>query len=111
MAFILGIESLEGTVCQARIKEVLNKGKKATHVYKPRSGGINKNLKNYQPHQIEYTKYLNEELLHFFGYVDDGDSDNVTPFFNFDGKADPANVAQMNSFRSFNEKAMKARLY
>jgi len=28
--------------------------KKSTQVYKPRSGGSNKNLANYTPEQIEY---------------------------------------------------------
>jgi hypothetical protein len=52
-------------------------------VYKPRSGGINKNLKNYTPEQLEYAKNYNEELLHIFGYADDNDPNNITPFFDF----------------------------
>jgi hypothetical protein len=87
MQFILGVETLEGTVAERRIDEVLAMGSKSNQVYKPRSGGVNKNLKNYNPEQIELTKNLNEELIHIFGYADDKSTDNITPFFDFEGKA------------------------
>ena len=47
--FILGMDSLEGTVIEQRIKEVIGMGSKKTQTYKPRSGGTNKNLANYLP--------------------------------------------------------------
>jgi hypothetical protein len=34
--FILGVESLEGTVMMKRIDDILSKGQEATHVYKPK---------------------------------------------------------------------------
>jgi len=48
-------------------------------------------LQNYLPEQIEFTKKQNEELFHIFGYVKDEQRipDNVTPFMDFEGKADP----------------------
>lgn len=49
MKFILGMDSLEGTVIEQRIEEVVSMDKKSTQVYKPRSGGSNKNLGNYTP--------------------------------------------------------------
>ena len=47
MMFILGIDDLDGTVIEKRIDEVLALGSAASQVYKPRSGGVNKNLSNY----------------------------------------------------------------
>ena len=47
--FILAMDSLEGTVIERRIEDVLKMDKKSTQAYTPRSGGINKNMKNYTP--------------------------------------------------------------
>ena len=46
--FILGLESLEGTVMEQRIEECLKMGVKKNQAYKPRQGGANKNLKNFR---------------------------------------------------------------
>jgi hypothetical protein len=43
------MDSLEGTVIERRIEDVLKMDKKSTQAYTPRSGGINKNMKNYTP--------------------------------------------------------------
>jgi hypothetical protein len=51
----------------------------------------------------------NEEIIHYFGYVDDGRPDNNTPYFNYKGKAQPENVAKSNKFRELNEKAVQLR--
>ena len=45
--YILAMDTLEGTVIERRIDDVLKMDKKTTMAYKPRSGGINNNLKNY----------------------------------------------------------------
>ena len=84
-------------------------GKDATVVYKPRSGGINKNLSNYKPEQLEYTKNYNEDMIHFFGYAEDGKEENRTPFFDYQGKAKPENVAMMNQFKEMNKQSIKNR--
>lgn len=44
MKFILGLDSLEGTVIEQRIEDVIKMGSASNQVYKPRSGGSNKNL-------------------------------------------------------------------
>jgi hypothetical protein len=41
--FILGMETLEGTVIEKRIEEILAMGSEKNRAYKPRSGGSNKN--------------------------------------------------------------------
>jgi len=44
MRFILGMETIEGTVIEKRIQDVMGMSAKAQQVYKPRSGGVNKNI-------------------------------------------------------------------
>lgn len=68
-------------------------GAKSTQIYKPRVGGSNKNLQNYTPEQLEYQYKVNEDLLHFFGYVvDEKNPENNTPFFDYKGKAKDENL-------------------
>lgn len=74
-------------------------GSSSTQVYKPRSGGSNKNLQNYTEEQLEYVKKMNEDLIHYFGYVNDGNPNNITPFFDFKGQAKPESIAQTNGFK------------
>ena len=83
MKFILGMDTLEGTVIEQRIEDVLSMDKTSTQVYKPRSGGSNKNIMNYTPEQIEFQKSFNEYLIHYFGYAADGKPDNNTPYFDY----------------------------
>ena len=45
--FILGLDSLEGTVIDKRIKDVMAMGAKKNQTYKPRQGGTNRNISNY----------------------------------------------------------------
>ena len=98
MKFILGMDSLEGTVIEQRIEEVVSMDKKSTQVYKPRSGGSNKNLANYTPEQIEYQMTHNEDLIHYFGYSADGNPNNNTPYFDYKGKAKAENVKMQGKF-------------
>ena len=84
-------------------------GKEASQVYTPRSGGSNKNLKNYSQEQLDFQKKTNEDLLHVFGYVEDGNPENNTPYFDFEGKASAESIKKMNYFKNMNEKAYKMR--
>lgn len=83
MKFLLGLESLEGTVAEQRVIEVLQMGTTANHIYKPRSGKINNNLHHYNPEQLEYLRNASEDMIHFFGYAQDDDPKNTTPFFDY----------------------------
>jgi len=88
--FILGLENIEGTVIEKRIMDVMGMGSKKNQTYKPRQGGTNRNLINFLPEQIEFTKQYNEDLFHIFGYVKDKRlPDNNTPFLDYEGKANP----------------------
>ena len=110
--FILGINTIENTVIEKRIKDVMAMGTKKNQTYKPRQGGTNRNLKNYTPEMIEYTKNYNEDLFHIFGYVKDDERvpDNNTPFLDFEGRAKPESVAKINLYRKLNEEGMRKRM-
>ena len=88
----------------------MNLGSKASQIYKPRSGGTNKNLQNYTPEMLDYQKSVNEELIHLFGYAKDDRADNNTPFFDFEGKARKSSVDQTCGYKALNTRAMEKRL-
>ena len=98
------MDDIEGTVIEKRIQDVMAMGAKKNQTYKPRQGGTNRNLQNYTPEQIEYTKNYNEELFHIFGYVKDDEKlpNNVTPFLDFEGKAKPESVSKINYYKELN---------
>ena len=103
---------LDGTVVEKRIQDVMAMGSKRNQTYKPRQGGTNRNMKNYLPEQLEYTKSYNEELFHTFGYVKDDERipNNNTPFLDYEGKAKPENVSKTNYYMKLNEMAMEKRM-
>ena len=107
----MGIDDIDGTVIEQRIKDVMAMGSKKNQTYTPRQGGTNRNMKNYLPEQLEYTKEYNEDLFHIFGYVKDDERipDNNTPFLDYEGKAKPENVAKTNYYRELNKRAMQKR--
>ena len=109
--FILGMDSIEGMVIEQRIKDVCAMGAKKNQTYKPRQGGTNKNMANYLPEQIEFTKNHNEELFHIFGYVKDEERNpgSHTDYLDFNGMAKPENVAKINYYRTLNDRAFEKR--
>jgi hypothetical protein len=52
---------------------------------------------------------VNEEIIHYFGYVEDGRADNNTPYFDYKGNAKPESVALTNKFRELNVIACERR--
>ena len=110
MKFILGMDSIEGTVLEQRIEDVVSMGAASTQIYKPRSGGSNKNLMNYTPEQLEYKTSELEKLVHFFGYaVDEKNPNNITPYFDYKGTAKKESVNLINGFKRLNERAFLMR--
>ena len=115
--FVLGMESLDGTVIEKRIKDTLALGAKKNTAYKPRVGGTNKNLKNYRPEQMELVKTENEEIFHIFGYADmskEGkeyaDIESHTPFMDFEGKAKQSSKDKYMYYKKLNEIAFERRM-
>ena len=87
------MDDLSGTVIEQRIEDVLSLGASATQSYKPRNGGMNKNLGNYTKEQIEHVYEKSEKLLHFFGYVKNpAHPDNNTPFYDYQNRASKESV-------------------
>ena len=107
------MDDIEGTVIEQRIKDVMAMGAKKNQTYKPRQGGTNKNLANYLPEQIEFTKKYNEDIFHIFGYVKDDQRNAENPhtaFLDFEGTAKPENVDKINYYKELNKKAIQQRL-
>jgi len=69
MRFVLGLETIEGTVIERRIQDVMNMSAKAQQVYKPRSGGSNRNLDKYTKELLKLCYDKLEPLVHLFGYT------------------------------------------
>ena len=44
-----------------------------------------------------------------FGYVEDGNPENKTPYFDYKGKASAENIKKMNYFKTLNEEAFAKR--
>ena len=79
--YALEMESLEDTVAEKRIQDVLEKqGHNASVIYKPRSGGtVNRNLHRYTPELMDYIKQVAGDLIVYFGYA--SYEENPTGFF------------------------------
>ena len=66
---ILGEESLENTVIEQRIRDVISSGK--NFLYKPRSagGGFHKHVNKISKEKMQALMDKLEDFLHFFGYA------------------------------------------
>ena len=85
MKFVVGIDGdITGTVLERRIEEICGVDQAKNQVYKPGTGGMNKNRKNYTQEQIDLQMKLQEEHVHVFGYVNDPAVDNNTHFFDYE---------------------------
>lgn len=51
----------------------------------------------------------NEELIHYFGYSADDNPNNITPYFDYKGKAKADSVKMQGKFKELNVKATKMR--
>lgn len=107
MKFLLGVESLEGTNAQTRIKQItLNKQASQPYKLKKTTGLLNEHQHKFNKEQYDYIKATNENLLYKFGYTNHPDHDNRTAFFNFE-QHKKENLDQFMSFRKINEEALK----
>ena len=111
--FILGMESIEGTVIERRVDEVAAWSAEQNQSYKPRTEAqtaVNKNLKNFRQVQLDQMKSDHEKLFHIFGYVKHAKNDNKTPLIDYEGKASKENVDNINYYKKLNEMAWKRRM-
>lgn len=70
-SYFLDVESIEGTIIEKRIEEIISPGQTNSLIYKPRigGGGTNSQMNNYTPEMVEYLKDSLSEMVHFFGYA------------------------------------------
>ena len=54
--FMLGVPSVEGTVLQKRIKDVVGKGAGVSQVYKPKNNKLNSNAHRFNEELMVYMK-------------------------------------------------------
>ena len=112
MQFVLGLESIEGTVIEHRINEVLNWDPSKNQGYTPRTKGKRKNDKTqyFTDEMIEYSTTLNENMNYIFGYAKDDREDNTTPFIDYGDKARPESIDKTNYYKKLNKLAWKKRM-
>ena len=104
------MESLDGTVIERRIDDVLDMGKTASQAYKPRLAGANKNVKNYTNEMYQKVKKTNSDIHHIFGYVNDEKVPEHTRFMDYGGQADPSCLTKLNYYKELNSMAMNRRM-
>jgi len=85
--FLLEVPSIEGTVVEARIKEIsaISTASSAPYRLKSTSTSLSKNTKMYTPEQLELIKTQMRNFLIYFGYTNQPEGhqpyDDTTAFF------------------------------
>ena len=90
MRFILGVESIEGTVVEQRINDYVSRGSTSASVYKLKAdpkANLSRNRGLYSEAQIEeYFKRGCRDYLYYFNYCshpEEGMADANTTFFDY----------------------------
>lgn len=105
-AFALGVSSIEGTVIERRIIEAVEGGSSKNMLYKPRSGGMNKNRGRYNDVQMDYIMNHCAEPLSVFGYTNDPlGYENDYCFFDY-GKSNPYE-SKFELFKQLNKEMLE----
>lgn len=106
---VLGEESINGTIIEHRIKDVIKNGK--NFLYKPRSagGGFHKHANKLSSDQMSSLMSKLEFYLHFFGYAK-VDGKNTFDFYDYKGTAKKENIDACMDFQAINQKMLKKRV-
>jgi hypothetical protein len=67
--FVMDVESIDGTYLDYRIRKAANPELKASVLYKPRAGAIDKNRDLYTEAQVDHLKAECKNALVYFGYA------------------------------------------
>ena len=106
--FILGTPTLQGTVLEKRINDVTSQGFAKQAVYTLKSTvTLNKCIHLYTEEQLTFIKTELKEFMYYFGYVDIGQEDNLTPFFKYDDQNDK-DVQNYNGFKQHNATVLES---
>lgn len=78
--FLMGVDSIQGTLLESRIQEICNKGHKGHEVYtlKAGAGQLYRNLKMYTDEQLKRVATASRDNFYFFDYVKNSDAAKVT---------------------------------
>ena len=111
--FLLNVKSIEGTVIEKRISDLVDSGgNSAGSVYKLKSGQdytkLLRNESKYTPEQTEYLKKELKQAMLFFGYTEDpsGENNTDTSFFKYDSY-DEADKERYLKFRRMNKEVFE----
>ena len=113
-AFCLDVPSIEGTVCEERIKQVTakNNAERAIYRLKSTSKSLSRNIDMYTQMHIDAMKDQLKDFLVFFGYTDHPSELNDTNFFTYkreDGTSalSEQDLKSFKGYLDFNAKTMK----
>ena len=112
-AFCLDVPSIEGTVCEERIKQVTakNNAERAIYRLKSTSKSLSRNIDMYNHTHIDAMKDQLKDFLVFFGYTDHPSQLNDTTFFTYkreDGTSalSEQDLKSFKGYLDFNAKTM-----
>lgn len=110
--FLLEVPSLKGSVCEARIKAVVDRGAHAQAIYKLKStqSKFNKHAHMFNEAQLGRVVDTLRDLNHFFGYTEHPTLENPTAFFKYDYKSEANQTAlkDFNGYQRANKEHMAA---
>ena len=69
LAFMLGVESVEGTFVWHRAQQVVAQDQRTRSIYTPRSGGVIKNMSQFSPEQVDFVLKQSARFIRFFNYT------------------------------------------
>ena len=109
--FMLGVDSLEGTVLQQRIRDSVAQGSQSKAVYtlkfKDQANNLSRHRSQYTDEEIALMKSELRESLFFFGFVKLPDQEHSTQFFDYDDITDE-DMARFGKFRELNKATLAA---
>jgi hypothetical protein len=81
LCFILDVDSIEGTVVEKRIKEVVGRGAEAGIVFKPKSDIHNRHTAKFQVGHLKMMGTILADYIYTFGYVAHPEKENSYGFW------------------------------
>lgn len=105
--YLLNVTSIEGTVIQKRIEEVVNEGHQASVSYVPKDLGLDINHHRFTDDQINYAKEQLGDFIHYFGYCDHPKIENPYSFFCYNGSSTQKESDEFLGFREHNRETLE----
>ena len=106
-AFLCNTDSIEGTVIQKRIKDILGMGHEASVSYKPKGIGINKNAAKFPPELMKHVMDELEDINYFFGYTNIPEKENKVQIFDYGTEHKKESLEKIEGYLKANQAAME----